>query len=213
MSPRPMLARARQLILAALALYSLLASSLLYAQLPQHLIDEGYRLEPLAGGLSGRVTAVHAVGDDIYYGGSFTLAYNGANLTYPVKANYIARWDGAAWHPLAGGVNSRVYAIASAADGSIYVGGDFTHATQTDGSTIQVKHIARFKNGEWSAVGHGAENTVFSLAVVERTDGGHDLYAGGYFTSVTDSSGSKTITHIARWDGEAWHALAAGTSH
>jgi hypothetical protein len=33
-----------------------------------------------------------------------------------------------------------------------------------------------------------------------------DLYVGGYFTT----AGDVTVNHIARWDGERWHALGTG---
>ncbi|MCS7062410.1 MAG: hypothetical protein RMN25_14795, partial [Anaerolineae bacterium] len=44
-----------------------------------------------------------------------------------VNADYIARWDGAQWHPLGGGLNSTVLALA-VSGGQVYVGGWFTDA-------------------------------------------------------------------------------------
>ena len=69
---------------------------------------------------------VHSNGD-IYAGGSFTSMGGQANT------RYIARWDGTRWWTLGGAVqpidivaSARVYALAEAPNGDIYVGGVFT---------------------------------------------------------------------------------------
>ena len=40
-------------------------------------------------------------------------------------------------------------------------------------------------------------------------DGQGNLYAGGYFTT----AGGGSANHVARWDGEAWHALGSGMEY
>ena len=40
----------------------------------------------------------------------------------------IARWNGSAWQPFGSGLNGTVRALAVGADGSLYVGGEFTDA-------------------------------------------------------------------------------------
>ena len=72
-------------------------------------------------GLNGGVSDL-AFGPDgsLYAGGQFTTAGE-------VAANYIARWDGAQWHPLGSGMDHYVAALAVGPDGSLYAGGDFDH--------------------------------------------------------------------------------------
>jgi hypothetical protein len=65
--------------------------------------------------------AVAVSGTNVYVGGVFTDAGGNPN------ADYIARWDGSAWHALGDGVNGTVNAIAVSGT-DLYVGGWFTDA-------------------------------------------------------------------------------------
>ena len=125
----------------------------------------------------GRVSAILALGDKVYMGGSFTHVDG-------VERNHLAALDASTgrltdWNPNA---NGRVLALAASADGTrVYAGGDFTAvggATQRrlvslDASTGAVD--ARFK------IGLGAG--VRAIAV-----SGNRLYIGGDFTSVQGQS-------------------------
>jgi len=139
----------------------------------------------------GASTMLHA-------GGAFTTA--GGNA-----ANYIARWDGAAWSGLSSGLNNRACALAVFDDGggnALFVGGWFTSA----GGQV-ASRVARWRGGSWSPVAGGVNHRVEALAVFD--DGtGPALYAGGYFT--TAGGGAVTANHIARWSGSAWSALGDG---
>src|SRR5205823_11985874 len=63
--------------------------------------------------------------------------------------------------------------------------------------------------GGWDRLGTGATPTTSALNgrvdVLFRA-GPYALYAGGAFTS---AGGDSTASHIARWDGKAWHSLGA----
>ena len=62
------------------------------------------------GGLNARVNAiVSRVDNTLFVGGYFSEAYDGLGGT--LYANNIARWNGAAWSDLEGGVNSNVNAL------------------------------------------------------------------------------------------------------
>ena len=62
------------------------------------------------GGLNARVNAiVSRVDNTLFVGGYFSEAYDGLGAT--LFANNIARWNGAAWSDLEGGVNSNVNAL------------------------------------------------------------------------------------------------------
>ena len=73
------------------------------------------------------------VGPDLYVGGYKLGAVSDTG------DDYIARWDGTAWHALGDGVNFIVEAI-SAAGTDIYIGGLFTDA----GGNACADYIARW---------------------------------------------------------------------
>jgi trimeric autotransporter adhesin len=147
---------------------------------------------------------------DLYVGGSFTQID-------ATPANGVARWDGTAWHALGSGIVDRgvlggdelfpatIYALAAAADGSLYAGGQFSDAG--DGPA---RNIARWDGTAWENLGTGARggdifdgNQVTALAL-----DGDRLYVGGSFTQ----AGDGPATNIAMWDGAAWSTLGAGVS-
>ena len=134
----------------------------------------------------------------LYAGGTFTSAGG-------VAANYIARWDGLAWHPLSSGMTGgdfpTVFALAIGSDGSLYAGGSFTSA-----GGVLANNIARWDGTAWHPLGAGMTGgsyiDVYTLAI--GPDG--SLYAGGVFAS----AGGVIANNIARWDGTAWHPLGDG---
>jgi hypothetical protein len=81
-------------------------------------------------GANGVVLAL-AVGPNgsLYAGGEFTAIGS-------VAANYVARWDGAQWHPLDSGTDHSVFALAVGRDGSLYAGGRFTSVGDQVSSNI-----------------------------------------------------------------------------
>jgi hypothetical protein len=58
-----------------------------------------------------------------------------------------------------------------------------------------------FSDANWSAMGSGINDVVYTLAV-----SGNDLYAGGHFTT----AGEIAATNIAKWNGNSWSALGPG---
>ncbi len=85
---------------------------------------------------------------------------------------------------------------------NLYVGGDFTTI-----DTIPANRIAKRNDTGivgWSAMGAGfADGTVYAITVHNGS-----VYAGGSFIK----SGTKTVNHIARWDGSNWQPVGAGTN-
>ncbi|MGE3802792.1 MAG: hypothetical protein AB7H80_17390, partial [Candidatus Kapaibacterium sp.] len=158
---------------------------------------------PLGTGTDGTVNAIAKGIDGIYVGGSFSSAGG-------VATNSIARWDGSAWHGLAGGVDGFVNTIAVMEDTTIFVGGGFIRA----GDTV-VSNIARWRadTATWTRLTgifylaggpierlaeNGVDGVVRSLIVR-----GTDLYVGGTF--LTAFPGDYTTTrlsarYIARWN-------------
>lgn len=109
--------------------------------------------------------------------------------------------------------NGSIHDIVEATDGMIYVGGDFTRC-----GTTEAFRVARFDPASqtWSsldgALGNGASDTVRAIAVSKEA-----VYIGGSFLQVDceqawECSGSAAL-HVARWDGEQWHAVGSSGSN
>jgi hypothetical protein len=124
-------------------------------------------------------------------GGSALFAGGGFTIAGGLLVNRIAKWNGARWSALAGGVDAGggtyplVASLAVHDDGSgraLFVGGAFT----TAGGTF-ANHLAKWNGSIWSAVstGLGTSGTVYSLgAFDDGFDADADLYAGGDFTAI-----------------------------
>ncbi len=146
-------------------------------------------------GVDGQVGAL-AVADngDVYVGGSFERA--GGQF-----ASNLAKWNGKAWSVL-GGPNSNtvgvryggrsptcVQALAVASNGDVYVGGRFSVSV----GSRDASNLIRWNGRNWSALGTGLNDDVNALAL-----GGQQLYAGGRFTAVGDSS--KAVKYFGSYD-------------
>jgi hypothetical protein len=145
---------------------------------------DGSNWTALGSGVNGTVSALTALGGEVYAGGSFTTAGGGV-------ANRIARWTGTSWTNLGSGMNSYVYALAISGN-NLYAGGEFTMATNNDNVAVTVNHIAKWDGSSWSALGSGTSGGaawVDALAVL-----GSDLYVGGAFAT----AGGKVSAYIAQ---------------
>ncbi len=163
-----------------------------------------------ANGTSDLVIAMTVFDDGggpaLYAGGTFGAA--GGQI-----ANRIAKWDGNAWSPLGNGatngVNDNVTTLTvfDAGDGAaLYAGGGFTTA-----GGEAAHRIARWDGRSWSSLGTGSANGLndWVSAIAVFDDGnGPALYAGGSFTT----AGGDPANRIARWDGNSWSSLGAGTT-
>ncbi|MGQ9614377.1 two-component regulator propeller domain-containing protein, partial [Chloroflexus sp.] len=153
-----------------------------------------------------RALAVDRDGN-LYVGGEFTDA--GGNP----DADYIARWDGQAWHDVGSGVSGIVHAFAFGPDGNLYVGGEFARAGPptnpfdffTFAPSRRPGYVVRWDGRDWHALGTVVDDTVYALAF--GPDG--SLYVGGYFTN---AGGNPDADSVLRWDGRDWHALGEGVS-
>jgi hypothetical protein len=155
----------------------------------------------LGRGVNSRVWAIAARGDDVYVGGDFTQAGG-------ISAMCIAHWNDATqtWSALGGdldhtSISPGVRAIAIAANGDVYVGGNF----ETAGG-LTVNNIARWDGSSWHALGSGVAGTyhqVYAIAI-----NGSDVYVGGLF----QSAGGLVRNNVARWNGSAWSSLGEGTN-
>ena len=155
------------------------------------------------GSTSGaQVYAIGFVGSDVYVGGYFT------DLGSIPEADWIAKWDGAAWSALGsngsgdGALNQYVMAVASSGT-EIYVGGAFTNAA----GIPEADRIAKWNGSAWSALGsNGVGVGAITSDVAGLAVSGTDLYVGGAFTN---AAGIAEADRIAKWDGTEWSALGS----
>jgi hypothetical protein len=178
---------------------------------------DGAQWSPLGAGMGDAwLPGVYALkvfdagsGPELYAGGTFGSA--GA-----AEAGSIAKWDGADWSaldggiggaPLNGSIHQKVLALASfTAPGSgapaLFAGGDFTSA-----GGAAANRIARWDGTAFSSVGvgNGMSDPVLALYACDLGSG-PEVYAGGGFTT----AGSIAANAIAKWDGLHWSTLGAG---
>lgn len=145
-------------------------------------------------GFQIRVKAL-AVFDD----GSGPALFLGTNSTL---TSGIARWSGAAWTTVGGGVNGECRTLAAFDPGggpALFAGGDFTLA-----GGLGADRIAAWR-GTWSTTGWGFDGSVDALAAFD--DGsGTKLFADGGFTT----AGGVAANHVGRWNGVAWTPAGLG---
>jgi hypothetical protein len=125
-----------------------------------------------------------------------------------VPANYVAKWDGAAWSALGSGLDGPGAALTTWDDGNgpaLCIGGDFLQAGGTSASAI-----ASWNGTVWSSLGGGVGGVSPFVAALAVFDDGNGvaLHAGGTFTS----AGGIPASRIARWNGASWSALGSGVN-
>ncbi|MCA9728223.1 MAG: T9SS type A sorting domain-containing protein, partial [Candidatus Eisenbacteria bacterium] len=136
-------------------------------------------------------------GEDLYIAGEFSTVDG-------VPANVVARWDGANWSDLGGGLTGsspNVLATQVYDDGAgekLYFGGyGFDSA-----GPVPVDGLTAWDGTQWTNPGGGFPGgLVYALAVY-----GNQLCAGGRF----ESAGGVAAANIAFWDGAMWTPVGAG---
>ncbi len=169
---------------------------------------DGSRVVGLGNGWNGRITELHVsdVGGTpaLYAGGYFTRL--GAQ-----ELLHLARWDGADWSDVGGGLvlssssGTVVSAMSTFDFGSgkaLYVGGSFVEA-----GGVAASNVAKWDGVAWSALGLGIDGPVNALEIFDD-GGGPALYAAGNFTQ----AGGSNARNVAKWNGTSWSKLGTGTS-
>jgi hypothetical protein len=147
---------------------------------------------------SGPVSALGALGNDLYAFGNFTNAGG-------VAASGLARWNGVNWSAFGALNGTRACAVSNA--GSLYICGDFNVANYDTVSNVIGNHIIRWDGSTWHPVsgkpGHGTHFFIYTLEL-----GQDGLYAGGF----VNAFGSTVARRVARWNGTNWNALGSGVT-
>lgn len=133
-------------------------------------------------------------GEVVLCGGSFTMPSIGAaNLAWFDPAT--ATWQGFADSP-----DSRVEALAVAANGDLWIGGAFTHV-----GGFAASGLAIWSGTSWSSPG-SISTAPGILGGIQPLPNG-DVVVGGSFNSIQ----GLPITGLARWDGASWHGYPGFT--
>jgi hypothetical protein len=119
-----------------------------------------------------------------------------------VRVGSVARWDGAAWDAMAGGMRAdqafgQIFAMLRLGD-DVYATGSF----QTAGGAA-ANNIARWDGAAWFPLGEGLDDTGYALTAL-----GGKLYVGGTF----NLAGRIRANHLACWDPATSTWSAVGNS-
>lgn len=139
---------------------------------------DGSEWSAIGGGIGGAVATVW----DLAFGRDGSL-YAGGHITEAIGsvANGIARWNGTEWTSVGGGVLNEdgfggwVTSLHVGDNGLLFAGGSFSRA-----GTVDARNLAAWDGTDWTAVGAGADDTVFDLA----TDPSGALYLAGDFDRI-----------------------------
>ncbi|MFN0150130.1 MAG: hypothetical protein ACKVU1_05360 [bacterium] len=158
---------------------------------------------PLGVGLeNGSAADVYALAEyagSIFAGGDFD--YSGSQSML-----HVARWDGAEWRALSGGIGgsggfTAVHALLPYGDG-VVVGGRFTSV----GDAVDANDIALRTPSGWSAfgagLGEGNDQGSTGSAVNALA-----LHNGAIHAAWYDFDSSPSRSHVSYWDGAAWNSI------
>lgn len=154
----------------------------------------------MGSGFSAQVlcVAVDAERGRVYFGGNFATAGG-------VTVNKITYWDGSAFVAMGGtaGVSggTGVYAIAIAANGDVWIGGDFTSAGGSTSDGLARWNVAA---GTWTQFTNGTPGDLIRALAIDASG---NVYGGGNFVNW---DGVAAKSYIWKYNGSAFSALGTG---
>ncbi len=173
---------------------------------------DGQEWTAVGGGLFGLPWTLEVFED--MNGGSALFVGGSLHRAGMIDVEGLAKWDGAHWLPAGRGLVSKDYPLAatfttveegSDIESGLYVGGSFFTA-----GGVWTPRVARWNEGEWSAVGEGIGGTFgivrASTLFDDGSGSGPALYAGGLWF---ESDGPE-LQRTAKWDGKTWSELGSG---
>jgi hypothetical protein len=154
------------------------------------------------------VRSIAVMGDDVYVGGRLASAGG-------VQVSGIAKWDGATWSDVGGGIDfcrgifcfPTAYALEVKGN-ELIVGGNFGSI-----GGIPANKVAKWDGSKWSAIGEGINicDGLDCLTVQSIAVSGDTIYAiGNVLTDVKDIGGTVNVSGFAVWDGSTWSPLGGG---
>lgn len=160
---------------------------------------DGTTWQLLGTAMNGQVMALAVHEGSLIAGGEFSVA--GGNTV-----NCLARWTGANWELVGGGVGANFSASVSALmsnGSSLLVGGGFT----TAGGQPISRSIAMWDGQDWESISPGLSAAVRAMTIYEG-----ELVVGGGFEK-TQGTGSISVNHVARRVGNAWQQMPIGQNN
>ncbi len=155
----------------------------------------------VAGGLSMPTSSGLVAIDTVDLGTGPRLYVSGGFWYSPPSVPALARLEGAAWSPVAGGLNAPntwigfMRRVGTAGSAALWVSGGFTN------------YLAAWDGSTWSVPGGGLSSVIHDAASFD--DGsGEQLYITGSFPT----AGGLQVRQFARWNGTAFSAAAGGIS-
>ncbi|MCX6050326.1 MAG: hypothetical protein NT075_34960 [Chloroflexi bacterium] len=162
----------------------------------------GVRPEPFFS--EAPISALAISNGALYVGGRFVNAGNQAIAL-------IARWDGATWSGVGGGISNDGYdyvsVLAAGANDTLYTGGNFRII-----GNQRVDNIAQWNGADWRALGGGlmaseyGDSPAKPYAIV--VDEAGRIYAGGEFAI----AGGVKVNNLALWENERWHNIGGANA-
>ena len=142
----------------------------------------------------------------LYAGGAFTNI-GGSNCFR------IARYDGANWSGMGGGVTQFANAncVAASSNGIVYAGGYFTNI-----GGVNTRAVGKWNGSAWEAMGDYSDPNQKGLFFAPTVNGyvnticaasNGEVYAGGYFTN---TNYRYWLGYVSKWDGAAWTNMQDG---
>lgn len=146
-----------------------------------------------SGGANYYITAIAPAQDgsgNVYVGGNFSN-FKGTAVNNLVRLNSDGSVD-SGFDLSSGGANDLVSAIAPAADGDVYVGGNFTQFNAISNNRVVRLNSDGSVDSGFNLGAGGANSKVAAVALA--TDGSGDIYVGGSFTYYN----ATAVNRIAR---------------
>ena len=184
---------------------------------------------PVGSGASSTVYALEPFAGELYAGGLFTQIGG-------INANYLARWNGSTWAPVASLINFMAADGLYANDTALYIGdsgrvrywngtGLFNLTGQTSSSfNSTVYTIAHYQDtlycggffsspfariAKWNGTDYESLTTGCDAQVIALAPFEDKLFVAGNFQLAGDS----LVNHTALWDGQAWAPMGAGVNN
>lgn len=168
---------------------------------------DGAAWSPVGLGMPGSWVRTLAVFNDGAGGGEQLYAGGGFVTAGGVGALRVARWNGAAWSAVGGGMDGDVYVLRVLTVGAdppqLFAGGAFFNA-----SGQPAGKVARWNGTAWSKVTNsGLNDWVAALAAYDDGSGmGTQLYVGGGFLNAF----GPPLFRVAKLGPTTWQALGTG---
>jgi hypothetical protein len=125
-----------------------------------------------------------------------------SNWDNDTDADKIATWDGSSWGTpgnLAGASGGSVWEVVAAADGTIYMVGDFTSIGGTAAGGV-----VSWDGSSYSSMASSQNGSIYAATI----DNFGNLIVGGTFTTIDGVSANR----VASWNGVSWLPLGVGVA-